>query len=577
MLWPPFLPLIIAALGCLVLPRKMSALLIPAAAATTLLAIYQLPTGDHLSWAFLDYELHPLKVDNLSRIFGLIFALITAIGGIYALDLFSKLEQIVALLYAAGALAVTFAGDAITLYFGWEMMAVASFFLIAAREKNRSRRAAVRYFFVHLAGGVLLVAGILIELHETQSILLNSFATTSAGPGAWLILAGVAVNAAVVPLHAWLPDAYPKATIGGAVLLSALTTKTAVYSLARLFPGWELLIILGIIMALYGVIFAFLADDIRLVLAYHIVSQVGFMVAGIGLGSEMAINGAVAHAFCHILYKALLFMATGAVLYATGKSRLSELGGLYQSLRWVFLLYMVGAVSISGWPLFNGFVSKSMTIDAAGELHHYTAVTLLYIASVGTFLSVGLKLPYFAWFSKPQRARQAATPRKPISHSMYLGMGITALLCITLGVYPDLLYRALPYPVHYKPYTLAHVLHACAYLIGTGLAFALYLPKIKMKWTYLIDTDWFYRRPVALYRAAFVDIPANFFGWVERCILQLVTVLTTLSRNPSLAFKTMGEPSEDYDPERQRLPLAWTVSAILGTTLFLGLWLLFSG
>lgn len=569
MLYPPFLPLLVAALACIILPRRMSALLVPAAAATTLLAIYQLPAGDHLSWAFLDYELHPLMVDDLSRIFGIIFALITAIGGIYALELFSKLEQVAALLYAAGALAVTFAGDYMTLYFGWEMMAVASFFLIAARRENRSQRAAVRYFFFHLAGGVLLVSGILLELNTTQSLLISSFATESAGLSAWLILGGVAVNAAIVPLHAWLPDAYPKATIGGAVLLSALTTKTAVYSLIRLFPGWEILIVVGIIMALYGVIFAFLADDIRLVLAYHIISQVGFMVTGVGLGSEMAINGAIAHAFCHILYKALLFMAAGAVLYATGKSRLSELGGLYRSLRWVFLLYMIGAVSISGWPLFNGFVSKSMTIDAAGELHDYVAVTLLYLASVGTFLSVGLKLPYFAWFSEGPKLQT-----KTIPYSLYLAMGVTAFFCIGLGVYPELLYQALPYPVDYEPYTLTHVVHACAYLIGTGLAFTLYLPKIQMKWTYLLDTDWIYRRPVALYRAFFVDVPGNFFGWVEDRTMQVVAVLKVVSRNPSLALKSLGEPSKDYDPDRQRLPLAWTVSAILGTSLLLGIWAL---
>ncbi len=570
-LLPPALYLVVAALACAVLPNRLSALLIPLAAGATLMSIQALPEGNLIEWSFLSYQLHPLHVDAMSRIVGIIFEVITGLAGIYGLTLFSRGEQVAALLYAAGALGATFAGDYFTFYFAWELMAVASFVLIAARPDPASQRASVRYFFVHLTGGMLLIAGILMEVAAGGTLRLNPFAQAGAGLGAWLILGGVAVNAAVVPLHAWLTDSYPKATIGGAVLLSALTTKTAVYAMARLFPGWEILIILGVIMTVYGVIFAFLADDIRTVLAYHIVSQVGFMVAGVGLGTEMALNGAIAHAFCHILYKSLLFMGTGAVLYATGASRLSQLGGLYRALPVVFLLYMVAAVSISGVPLFNGFTSKSMTISAAEHIQANWTVTLFYVASVGTFLSVGLKLPYFAWFGSKQSEHKVQVIPQP----MYLAMGLTALLCVVLGVYPDLLYRALPFPVDYEPFTRAHIIHASWYLLGTGLAFALYLPWIKMKRTYLRDTDAIYRQPAGLYEALFVTVPGRIFGWIEQGMLRLVAALTALSRNPSLAVRSWRTPERPYDPDAQRLPLAWTVSAILGSFVLLAVWILF--
>jgi len=249
----------------------------------------------------------------------------------------------------------------------------------------------LRYLLVHLFGGSLLLAGILGQVQTTGGIALQLL---EAGRlSSWLILGGIAVNAAIPPLHAWLSDAYPRATVTGAVFLSAFTTKSAVYLLARVAPGWEILIALGVIMALYGVIFAVLANNIREILAYHIISQVGYMVAGVGIGTPLALNGAVAHAFSHILYKALLFMGAGMVLHATGRSRLTELGGLAGKMPLTLWLYMVGAFSISGFPLFNGFISKSMVVSAALDARYQATYLLLVLASVGTFLSIGLKLP----------------------------------------------------------------------------------------------------------------------------------------------------------------------------------------
>lgn len=316
-------PAFIMLVGALILPFLSKKLRSSAFVIITALTLYQVWTlpmdGTVISAKLMSYELVLCKSDALSRVFGIIFAFICMGGGIYAFHIKETGQQVAALIYAGGALGVTFAGDFFTLFIFWEMMALGSTYLIWARRTKASHRAGFRYLLYHVMGGGILFAGLLIHIAKTGNILVTSFKPEDAGLSSWLILLGVIINAAVPPLHTWLADAYPKATVTGAVFLSAFTTKTAVYVLARLFPGWEILLILGVIMTLYGVIFAVLANDIRGILAYHIISQVGYMVAGIGIGTTMAINGAVSHAFSHILYKALLFMGAGMVLYTTGR------------------------------------------------------------------------------------------------------------------------------------------------------------------------------------------------------------------------------------------------------------------
>ncbi|MDR2946614.1 MAG: Na+/H+ antiporter subunit D, partial [Candidatus Adiutrix sp.] len=311
----------------------------------------------------------------------------------------------------------------------------------------------------------------------------------------WLILLGFCVNAAVVPLHAWLPDAYPRGTVTGSVFMCAFTTKTAVYVLMRGFQGWEVLAIAGTIMAVYGVLYASMENNARRILSYHIVSQVGYMVAGIGVGTAMTVNGAAAHAYAHILYKGLLFMSTGAVLYAVGTAKLDELGGLAGRLPWVMLLYMVAALSISGMPIFNGFISKTMTIAGAAQDHRTLVALGLEIAAVGTFISVGLKLPYFAfWGGKPLDMKREI---KPIPVNMYAGMGILAALCVAQGLYPEMLYRYLPNPMTgdavYAPWTVWSVLQAGMLLGFSGLAFFVMRRVITPHTALNLDFDWFYR------------------------------------------------------------------------------------
>jgi multicomponent Na+:H+ antiporter subunit D len=303
-----------------------------------------------------------------------------------------------------------------------------------------------------------------------------------------MIFIGVLVNAAAPPIGAWLADAYPESSPGGGVFLSAFTTKTAVLALILLFPGTELLIWIGLWMVFYGIIYALLENDMRRILSYSIVNQVGFMLVGIGIGTEMALNGSAAHAFTHIIYKALLFMSAGAVLYQTGRRKCSELGGLYQSMPLTTICGIIGALSISAFPFTSGFISKAMIgAGAAGE-HMALVYFLLVAASAGVFLHAGIKYPWFVFFQKDSGLRPADPPL-----NMRLAMVLFAFLCILIGVFPGLLYALLPYPVDYVPYTADHVMTQFQLLLFAGLAFFLMLPLMRRTRTVTLDFDWLWR------------------------------------------------------------------------------------
>ncbi len=449
--------------------------------------VWSLPDGQSPGLLFFDYELVLVRSDPLGRLFAIIFALMAFAGGLFALRQKSDLELVSALVYAGGAVGVALAGDLITLFVCWEIMALASSTVIVSVGGERAIRVALRYFMVHMLGGALLLAGIIVHLADGGTIAVGRLDASSLG-GA-LILAGVLVNAAAPPISGWLPDAYPEGSFSGTVFLSAFTTKAAVYVLIRAFPGTEVLIPIGLFMIFYGIIYALLENDMRRILAYSIVNQVGFMVTGAGIGTEMALNGAAAHAFAHIIYKALLLMSAGAVLYMTGKRKCTDLGGLFQSMSVTTVCGTVGALAISSFPWTSGFVSKSMISQAAGDEHFALTWFLLMAASAGVFLHAGIKFPWFVFFQKDSGLRPPDPP-----WNMQAAMIFFAALCIGLGIWPQSLYALLPYPVSYAPYTVPHVVNMLQLLLFSGLAFFLMLPLMKRTLTITLDTDWLYRR-----------------------------------------------------------------------------------
>ena len=439
--------------------------------------------------SYMGFDLVFGRVDQLTRVFLHVFTIMAVIGCIYGLHIEETGQHIAAFLYVAGSLGVTLCGDYLTLFIFWELMAFASTFLVWYRKKRRSIEAGFRYLLVHTAGGLVLLGGIFLRYKNVHDLSFVQIATNGATFADYLIMIGFMLNAAVPPIHAWLPDAYPEASVTGAVFMCAFTTKTAVYVLARGFPGFEALAILGAIMTVYGVGYAAIENDARRILAYHIVSQVGYMVCGVGIGTAMAVNGAISHAYAHIIYKALLFMGAGAVLEMTGKSKLNELGGLYKQMPLAMIFTVIGGISISGFPLTSGFVSKSMIIAAAGESHRIGLLLMMTLAAVGTFLSVGIKLPYFIWFGKDSGVRAKDAP-----WNMNLAMGIAAFLCFFIGIYPDYLYKMLPFPVNYHPYTAYHLSETMQILGFTGLGFYLMVKTLKPEPKINLDLDWFYRK-----------------------------------------------------------------------------------
>ncbi|MEX1197252.1 MAG: Na(+)/H(+) antiporter subunit D [Pseudohongiellaceae bacterium] len=487
LIFPPALIMILAAILLPLVRATFRPALMMGAPALTLLMIWGLDDGVLLSAAFMNFEIQLVEADAVRRLFATIFALMTVVGGLFAFRHARVVEMSAAMAYAAGAVGVSFAGDLITLFLFWEFMALFSTVVVWSGGTDEARRAGIRYGVMHLIGGIILkigIVGVAVQTGsiEVQALSLDSFAT-------WMILIGVLINAAAPPLSAWLSDAYPEASATGAVFLSAYTTKTAVLTLLLLFPGQTVLVWVGLYMIFYGIIYALMENDMRRILAYSIVNQVGFMVCGIGIGTELALNGVAAHAFAHIIYKALLLMSAGAVLAQTGKRKCTDLGGLYRTMPVTAVCGIIGALAISSFPYTSGFISKSMISQSAAYGEMGFVWFSLVAASAGVFLHAGIKFPWFVFFQKDSGMR----PKDP-SWNMQAAMIIFAALCVVIGVFPGTLYPFLPYEVDYVPYTAEHLVTQLQLLLFAGLAFFVMLPMMKRTETISLDFDFLWRR-----------------------------------------------------------------------------------
>jgi multicomponent Na+:H+ antiporter subunit D len=462
-----------------------------------LVLVWQIPTGS-ASAGYIGFALTPIRADDLALLFGAVFALATFLGALYALERSSTLELTSAFVYAAGALGVVYAGDWITLFVWWEVMAIAST-LIVVCGGEKAHGPAFRYALVHFLGGVLLMAGIAGEIAISGSTTITSIKPDSWAR--WLILAGLLVNAGAPPLWAWVSDAYPASSWSGMVFLSVFTTKTAVYVLMRAFPGVELLVWVGLVMAIYGIVYAMLENDIRRLLAFAIVSQVGIKVAGVGIGTPLALNGVAAHSAAAVIYTALLVMVAGSVLHQTGKTRMSELGGLADTMPLTAFACLIGALSIAAFPLTSGFVSKSMIIEAAAKEHLAGAWILLMAVSAGVVLHAGLRLPWLVFFGAQKPRLSVTDPSQP----MRIAMALAAVLCVVAGIVPDGLYVLLPHHVAYVPYTASHVLVQVQLLAFAALSAYLMRNWLRAQPGITLDFDWFYRRLGAWIARGFDD------------------------------------------------------------------------
>lgn len=502
----PFLPLMLGALAALFLRGWLRNVLMLAAPILGALNLYGLEQGIFWSVEFMGYTLEPVRIDKLSLMFGYLFHLASFIAIIYAMHVKDTVQHVAALAYAASAVGAVFAGDLLTLFIFWEMLALTSVFLIWARRTDRAYSSGIRYLIIQVLSGVMLLAGLLIFAQVNDSLLFNDIGLEHEGVaqiGAWLIFLAFGIKCAFPFVHNWLTDAYPEATPTGTIFLASFTTKVAVYTFARGFAGEEILVWIGVTMACFPIFFAVIENDLRRVLAYSMINQIGFMVVGVGIGTAVALNGAVAHAFNDVIFKGLLMMTMGAVLHMTGRINGSDLGGLYKSMPKTAILCIVGAASISAFPLFSGFVSKSMIMSAAVAEGYDVVWLLLLFAAAGVFHHAGIKIPYFAFFAHDSGIRTTEPPR-----NMLIAMTIAAVLCVVIGTFPaQTVYALLPWESDYQPYDLTHVLTQLQLLFFSALAFVwlnlrnLYPPELPST---NLDADWLYRKlaPVFVKRVA---------------------------------------------------------------------------
>ena len=470
--------------------------------------------GLHLQFDLLGYTLTPYRADKLSLLFGYLFHLAAFLGFVYALHLgdgapegsvagevgeddivgnaSAGLQHVAAMVYAGSALGAVFAGDFITLFIFWELLAISSVFLVWARKSERSYATGFRYLIIHVVSGVLLLSGALMLAHETGSIAFEHVGLDGTGAAGWMLLLSLGIKAGFPLLHNWITEAYPESTPTGTVFLSAFTTKVAVYALARSFVGTDVLIYIGTAMPVFPIFYAVLEHALRRVLGYSMINQIGFMVAGIGIGTGLAVNGAVAHAFADVIFKGLLFMSMGAVMTMTGRTKGTDLGGIYKTMPFTAGLCIVGASAISAFPLFSAFVTKSMIMVAAIEEHHYVVWLFMLFASAGVLEHAGIKIPFFSFFAHDSGIRAKEPPR-----NMLVAMSIGAVLCVLIGVFPTQFYTLLPMEMDYHPYDVRHVVTQLQLLAFGALGF-ITLVKSGVypdeKRAVHVDAEWLYRK-----------------------------------------------------------------------------------
>ena len=486
--------------------------------------------GSHLIIQLQEIQFILHHSDNLSFPFAIVFHIAAFLVIIYGSHIKDWKEQLAILSYSGAAIAALHAGDLFTLFLWWEATAFTSVILIFCGKTYRAYKSAIRYIVIQVGSGILLLSGaILLFQNSNEAIFQELDINSTAG---LLVFIAFGIKAAFPFFNGWLQDSYPEASEVGTVALSAFTTKLAIYALARSFAGVEILIYIGALMTFFPIFFAVIENDLRRVLAFSLNNQLGFMVVAIGIGTELAINGAVAHAFAHIIYKGLLFMSMGAVLYRVGTCKASELGGLFKYMPITAVCSIVGAVSISAFPLFSGFVAKSLIMSSLG----YEGLTFIYFmllfASAGVLHHSGIKIPFFAFFAHDSGLKPKEAPM-----NMIVAMLLSSLLCILIGIFPSQFYQILPYNTYYQPYDFSHVLSQLQLLMFAVFAFIclwhfkIYPPELNST---VLNSDWFYR--VLFYKIINIFINRAFKMWdiFSKNIISLITFLYQVIQRSSV-------------------------------------------
>ncbi|WP_101296579.1 Na(+)/H(+) antiporter subunit D [Halegenticoccus soli] len=536
---PPFVYVLAAALAVPLVSRRVGHALGMVATLAVVAVSALAPAGAYVQVGLFGFETVLFNVDAFARLMGLIFGFIGAAAVLYSYaSRADNVQTAYALSYVGTSVGAVFAGDWLTLVFFWELMAVTSTALVW-HYGGRAVRAGFRYALLHGVGGSLVLAAIVWYYVDAGSFLFSAAPEGLAAGGeiaAVLAAIGIGVNVGFIGLHAWLPDTYPRPHVAASVFLCVYTTKTGVYAMYRAFPEGHLWIAyMGGAMAVFGASMALLQNDMRRLLSYHIQSQVGYMIAGVGIGTALATAGAFGHVFNHILYKSLLFMTVGVIIFRTGEENLKYVGGLARAMPITAAAFVVAALSIAGFPGFNGFVSKGMVIAAAHKKHIDALWWLLMIGGVGTFLSF-IKLGYYAFFHGEYDGSVSDANR-----GQQVAMVTVAALCVLYGLFPDALFAILPdaADLDYVTYTFDHVAEGLALAAAGAIGFVL-LKKPLGKVGRVPDVDAVYNPAVFYGTRALVRGVTDSYAAVDRGVGRLSAAAVRAAGNPEAALRRAG-------------------------------------
>lgn len=388
-----------------------------------------------------------LQIDGLSIVMALVGFLLWLGVSIYSISYIKTdlVRYYSLLLIVLGAVQGTvLAKDLISFYVFLEMAAVATYFLIIHKRSVNALQAGYKYIVMTLIGAFLILLSIILVYIDTGSYEVIVVTKSGGFIAAVLFLLGCFVKAGVVPLHTWLPDAHPAAPSPVSAFLSGMMIKIGAYGIIRfIFPILNfdlpatnlgallssLIMSIGIASMLIGVFLALAQTDVKRLLAYHSISQMGYILLGIGLGTELGLAGGLYHLVNHAMFKGLLFLCMGAVIYSTGTRKLDNLGGLWKRMPITTSTCIIAALAISGIPPFNGFASKTVLAEAVANYNFVLKFVMMVTAAL-TFASF-LKLIGYTFFGEPQK--QLITV-KEVPLLMRLPMIVLAILCVLLGI-----------------------------------------------------------------------------------------------------------------------------------------------
>ena len=506
----PGIVLILAGAVIALLPKAASRYLLPLGALAALAALLGTDKGLSVEVPFAgELKLSLFVCDEISWFFGLVFAVIGVIGSVYSMDKGRRGEKAASAVYAGSALMTVFAGNMLTFIIFWEVMAVASIYMVFQGNGPDARRSSYRYMVMHLFGGNMLLAGVM---------LLPAGITAAVGPvtdtdslAYWLMFIGIGVNCALPPFHTWVADSYPQATPESQLFMGSYTTKVAVYAMIRFFAGTEWLVIFAAVTAVLAACMALIENDLRKLLSYHIVSQVAMMVAGLAAGGDVGAAGAAMHAAFNILYKGVLLMAAGNIFTALGLRYITDMGGLARKMPVTAVCAFIASFAIAGVPYFSGFASKALIMDALHAGGFNMSYILVTMAGVGTWLSITMKINYFVFIKKPERELPAGASPGRVPACKVLAMAAATVLVVITGIRPEICYDMLSTdPSHL--FAADHVLEYIGLFAGATVPFVLLRTFMAPHEGINLDVDRFYR--ITLYRGVFAlsDVVHLFFA-----------------------------------------------------------------